>query len=187
MTTTAPTAPLTGDDLLAAVKLHDAGTETKSELVARCGYQRPDGKPAFTAFYEALIAAKGIPTNTDDIDEEEYDSWPAARQELYDLIHERLGEKWDHDDLCKFLSELDDIGITTAEQFEDAYQGCYDGWHWQRELGEELLEAYDPNFTNDAGMASWIVIDWEATWNSALRYDYVNFSFDGDEYVFRQV
>jgi hypothetical protein len=181
-------AQLTGEALLAAVKLHDAGTETKSELVARCGYQRPDGKPAFTAFYEALLAAKGIPTSTDDIDTEEYDSWPAQKQELYDVVHDRLGEKWDHDDLVEFLRLLDEqCGIENAEQFEEAYQGCYDGWHWQREFGEELLEAYDSNYTNDAGMMSWLVIDWEATWNSALRYDYVTFSFDGDEYVFRQV
>jgi hypothetical protein len=53
---------LTGADLLARVKeLGDAG---KSEIVRACGYvsTKKDGSERlnFTAFYEALLAAKGV-------------------------------------------------------------------------------------------------------------------------------
>jgi hypothetical protein len=53
---------LTGADLLAKVKeLGDAG---KSEIVRACGYvsSKKDGSERlnFTAFYEALLAAKGV-------------------------------------------------------------------------------------------------------------------------------
>lgn len=53
---------LTGTDLLAKVK--DLGDASKSDLVRSCGYvsQKKDGTERlnFTAFYEALLAAKGV-------------------------------------------------------------------------------------------------------------------------------
>lgn len=54
--------PLTGLDLLA--KLKELGEASKSELVRSCGYlsTKKDGTERlnFTAFYEALLEAKGI-------------------------------------------------------------------------------------------------------------------------------
>jgi hypothetical protein len=53
---------LTGADLLAKVK--DLGDASKSELVRACGYvsSKKDGAERlnFTAFYEALLEAKGL-------------------------------------------------------------------------------------------------------------------------------
>lgn len=53
---------LTGSDLL--VKVKELGDVSKSELVRSCGYVsiRKDGAERlnFTAFYEALLEAKGI-------------------------------------------------------------------------------------------------------------------------------
>ena len=53
---------LTGADLLAKVK--DLGDASKSDLVRSCGYvsTKKDGTERlnFTAFYEALLAAKGV-------------------------------------------------------------------------------------------------------------------------------
>ena len=53
---------LTGSDLLAKVK--DLGDAGKSELVRSCGYvsTKKDGSERlnFTAFYEALLEAKGL-------------------------------------------------------------------------------------------------------------------------------
>ena len=53
---------LTGSDLLAKVK--DLGDVSKSDLVKACGYvsTKKDGgdRLKFTAFYEALLEAKGI-------------------------------------------------------------------------------------------------------------------------------
>ena len=53
---------LTGSDLLAKVK--DVGDVSKSDLVKACGYvsTKKDGgeRLNFTAFYEALLEAKGV-------------------------------------------------------------------------------------------------------------------------------
>ena len=53
---------LTGSDLLAKVK--ELGDASKSELVRECGYvgSKKDGTERlnFTAFYEALLEAKGV-------------------------------------------------------------------------------------------------------------------------------
>lgn len=54
--------PLTGPDLLARVK--ELGDASKSDLVRACGYlgAKKDGTERlnFTAFYEALLQAKGV-------------------------------------------------------------------------------------------------------------------------------
>ena len=53
---------LTGEELLAKVK--DLGDVSKTDLATQCGYvsQKKDGSDRvnFTAFYEALLNAKGI-------------------------------------------------------------------------------------------------------------------------------
>jgi AbrB-like transcriptional regulator len=58
---------LTGPDLLAKIK--ELGTIPRSELVRRCGYvsTRKDGRERlnFTAFYEALLEAKGMHIGVD--------------------------------------------------------------------------------------------------------------------------
>ena len=60
-TPTAPATPLTGADLLAKVK--ELGDASKTDLVRGCGYvsTKKDGTERlnFTAFYEALLEAKG--------------------------------------------------------------------------------------------------------------------------------
>ena len=58
---------LTGSDLLSKVK--ELGDASKSELVRECGYvsTKKDGceRLNFTAFYEALLEAKGLSLGTD--------------------------------------------------------------------------------------------------------------------------
>ena len=57
----------TGPELLAKVK--ELGDVSKSELVRECGYlsTKKDGSERlnFTAFYEALLNAKGVSLGTD--------------------------------------------------------------------------------------------------------------------------
>jgi hypothetical protein len=65
--TTAKLAMFTGPELLAKVK--ELGDVSKSELVRECGYlsTKKDGSERlnFTAFYEALLNAKGVNFGTD--------------------------------------------------------------------------------------------------------------------------
>jgi hypothetical protein len=49
---------LKGADLLAKVK--ELGTAPRDELAIACGYVNKAGKPAYTAYYEALLEAKGV-------------------------------------------------------------------------------------------------------------------------------
>ena len=49
-----------------------------------------------------------------------YDDLSTDEQELYDAVEAKLGEKWSHEEVMTFLDELDDIGITTAEESEDS-------------------------------------------------------------------
>lgn len=71
------------------------------------------------------------------------------------------GENLGYDVVDAFVSEngLDDI-----EHVEDAFVGRYDS-----------EEAFAEEFTLDhQGMElpDWVVVDWEATWNHNLRYDF---------------
>ena len=63
-----PSSPLRGDELLD--KVRSSGSLSKSDLVKACGYfsQRSDGTERlnFTAFYEALLDAKGVEVAPDD-------------------------------------------------------------------------------------------------------------------------
>jgi len=167
---------VTGSGLLSLVA--DYGSEApKSQLVAAAGYIKPDGKLAWTAFYEALLAAKGVTPRVSNDEDREYDELSSDAQGLYDEIHERIGEKWDHADLMEMLGKVQDLGIETADQFSDALSFVADDpWNWQRDFVESL--------TYDAGIYSWVVIDHEATWNSSLQYDYDEIEFDGSVFVF---
>ena len=167
---------VTGSGLLSLVA--DYGSEApKSQLVAAAGYIKPDGKLAWTAFYEALLAAKGVTPRVSNDEDREYDELSSDAQGLYDEIHERIGEKWDHADLMEMLGKVQDLGIETADQFSDALSFVADDpWNWQRDFVESL--------TYDAGIFSWVVIDHEATWESSLRYDYSEVEFDGSVFVF---
>lgn len=57
-------------------------------------------------------------------------------------------------------------GDTSIEDFQDAYRGTADSEaDFCENLADELGAVSGDN-------ASWVVIDWEATWNCNLRHDY---------------
>lgn len=49
---------LTGAELLTRIK--ELGDAPKDEVAIACGYVTDKGKPAYVAFYEAMLVAKGI-------------------------------------------------------------------------------------------------------------------------------
>ena len=51
---------LKGTELLSAIKTME--TASRTEQCLACGYVRENGKPAFTAFYEAILEARGVIT-----------------------------------------------------------------------------------------------------------------------------
>ena len=75
--------------------------------------------------------------------------------------YQRLVDDYGKGLIDEFMEDYD------IENFEDAYQGEY-------ESGAEFAE----QFCKDCGyitgeLPSWIEIDWKATWDRALSYDYI--------------
>ena len=78
--------------------------------------------------------------------------------------YNRLCEDYGKDLVDEFIGDYD---VSTIENFEDMYQGEY-------ESGADFAE----QLCQDCGyitreLPSWIEIDWQATWDRALSYDYV--------------
>ena len=108
-------------------------------------------------------------------------------RELYDMIEDRCPEfsKLDADECQEFMDELSENGINTAQQFEDAYFYQTDSWNAESEFAQFYAEEVAClDVTNDAGMGSFLVIDWQATWDCSLRYDFFTIEFDGETYFF---
>lgn len=61
---------------------------------------------------------------------------------------------------------VDEFGIDAIESFEDAYVGEYGS---EAEFAEEYTNACYSAVDN---LPAHVVIDWQATWDSALRYDF---------------
>ena len=85
------------------------------------------------------------------------------------------------EEINEFMVELDDNGIETVEQFEDAYAGQYDsGADFAEQLCDQLgylSESNLPNFISNH-------IDWNAVWNCELRHDYCTIEYDGVTHFF---
>ena len=80
------------------------------------------------------------------------------------------GENYSYDAVDAFV---DEFGIDAIAHFSDAYYGQYDS---EEDFAEQYCgDVYNFNYDNTP-----VVVDWTATWNCNLRYD---FSFN-DGYVF---
>jgi hypothetical protein len=164
---------VTGTGLLSLIK--DVGADDKRKLLTMAGYIRPDGKLAYTAFYEALLTAKGYNPDQLTYDEDDYS------QEWCECIAKHLPNIDEQDARDHIAKELEDLGIEDEEQLTENYEGCYDTWTFYEEFCEEFISNYDiniPDFIRGC-------IDYEALWESALRYDYNTFEFGDCTYVFR--
>ena len=143
---------LTGTQLLSKVDEMQAQNPPApmSEIVRECGYV-VDGKLKYTAFYTELLEVKGL------LDKKEPTEISDEYQELYD----ELVEKYSEEAVDAFLELYDESDL---ENFEEAY------------YGEHKSEAdFAEDFTNDSfgyEAPSFVVIDWQATWDQGLSYDF---------------
>jgi hypothetical protein len=145
---------LTGNDLLNRVnELQAQEPPAKmSDIVRECGYIKEDGKLAYTDFYTELLTVKGILNNNTLENEisEEY-------QEQYQDLCEEYGKAA----VSAFLELYDESDL---ENFQDAYRGEY-----------ESEADFAEHFTSDVygfDAPSFVIVDWDATWNCNLRYDF---------------
>lgn len=81
------------------------------------------------------------------------------------------GEKVGYDVVDAFIKEN---GIANVEHCEDAFAGCYSS---EADFVEEYLEN-----VLEVEIPVWICVDYQATWDSSVRFDY-DFV---DGYVFRR-
>ena len=187
---------LAGNDLLDYIKATSELTHKQRCLgagyIQATKYEDGTDKPAFTDFFEAIIDAKNETYEPDKTmnGADWYDSLTDEQRELYDMIEDRCPQftKLDAEQCQEFMDELDDIGITTAEHFEDAYFYQTDSWNPEAEFAQFFAEEIAClDVTNDAGMGSYLVIDWQATWDCNLKYDFITIEFDGETYFFNNI
>lgn len=161
--------PLTGSDLLTKVdqlRSQQPGI-TNTELVLACGYVKPDGKASYVAFYEALIAAKQPEWNNQ---EEDVDTDLEFVDEEHQEQFMELCANYPQEALEIYYRDFENFN-----DFEEAYVGEYNS---EAHFTEELISEF-----GDYQIPSWIAIDYQATWDTALRYDY----WEEDGYFFRNI
>jgi len=159
---------LTGSDLLAKVSELQAQNATRTDIVLGCGYIKPDGKASYVAFYEALIEAKTPQWKSQRIKEEtethlEFDD--EEQEEKFLELCESYPQK---------AVEVYYENIGNFDDFEEAYEGEFDS---EAHFTEEMIANMGEN------IPSWIVIDYQQTYDSALRFDYWN----EEGYFFRNI
>lgn len=178
---TIATQRLTGDALLQHIEEYKHLTKTEQCLTA--GYITDKGKPAYVDFYTEVMNATPIVSDErkDAADDAEYDALDDDKRELYDEVHDRFGEKWDHEQIMEFMSELDDIGIENVSQLEDNYVYASDEYRAEREFAEHWVCEVMCEPPSDVIAAA---IDWQAVWDHNLRYDINTVEFDGETFFF---
>ena len=106
---------------------------------------------------------------------------------LYDMIEDRCPEfaKLDAEQCQEFMDELSEHGINNADDFESAYFYRTDSWNAESEFAQFYAEEIAClDVMNDVSMGSFLVIDWQATWDRSLCYDFFTIKFDGETYFF---
>jgi hypothetical protein len=97
------------------------------------------------------------------------------QEELLDYIADytanAFAEYFDEpEDEQRLLDELSDIGIETMEQFEDRYEGHFDGLHPCADFAEQLMVDCCDYIREDHPLYNFI--DWTDVWESLVSYDY---------------
>ena len=112
-----------------------------------------------------------------------YDTLTEQDQELYDKIDDLCPEFTNWGELCReFMDELSEIGITTANQFEDAYWGQHSYAHDESHFGDFV--EYIVTEVDCRELPEFLVIDWQASWYQNYRHDFSSIEFDGEVYFF---
>lgn len=185
-----PSVPLTGSDLVRHASRFPLEFPTKSDLVAASGHVKAGGKVNFISFYETLLQAKleadpNYYVTVDNANDEdlEYDSLSHSLQALYDAVHAKFGEKWNHSEIMEFLQLLqDDIGINTAEQLEDIFYSVVDNdWNWEAAFAEEYVDSLEYGLSDSMAYSA---IDWQKVWDHNLTYSFATIEFDGSMFLF---
>ena len=157
---------LTGTELLAKVTELQATNASRTDIVVACGYIKEDGKASYVAFYEALLEAK-------------QPVWQQAKEDVETEIEfDDEAQEEQFLELCvnypQKALEIYFENIGNFDDFEVAYEGEFDS---EAHFTEEMIASMGEN------IPSWIVVDYQATWDSMLRHDY----WEEGNYFFRNI
>ena len=172
---TTATVRLTGDALL----------QHHNQMVMDAGYYDVENKRVlYVDYYTAMLNSEKVLTvvHKRDAEDAEYEALSGEEQDLYDHVHDKFGYQWSHEQIMEFMDELGNIGITTPEQVDDAYE-----WDTYEYNPEEKFAEYFVTEVLCQGLPGIVegCVDWEAVWDTSLRYDYNTIEFDGITYFFR--
>ena len=98
--------------------------------------------------------------------------------EMIEFLMDRL--EMDEDEATQFASELEDNGIETEREFDDAYQGYVDDYHSERAFAEQF---YTDMGVIDTDHPLYSFVNWQEVWDCNLRYDF----FEIDGHFFRNI
>ena len=125
-----------------------------------------------------------------DVDfEEKVERLYPDQAELMVAVNELFALSDDVEDTLKCIEKLDhDLSINDADDLQDRYFYETDHYDPCEEFAEHyVMELCDgERLLNDAGMMPWLIgcIDFEAVWNTALRYDFNEFDYNDVTYFF---
>ena len=112
-------------------------------------------------------------------------------RELYDQIEDTCPEftQLDAEQCQEFMDELKQLGIETADVFEENYFYHTDSHNAEAEFAEYLtteLNAVDLDNIKDADYLVIVdgVIDWQGTWDHAFSYNFSSIEFGNQTYFF---
>ena len=93
-------------------------------------------------------------------------------------------DKWTDDEMYDFIRELDDLGITNEEEFDNRFYTVMDDSHKvEEEFAEEFIEnVYNTN--TEAMQAVYHAIDFQRVWDHSLTYDFDYIVNCGDVFFF---
>ena len=121
---------------------------------------------------------------TETISPVDYSDLSADEQNLYIEITEMFGEKWTHEQTLDFMGELNDYGITTSDDFRDAFIYITDCQYTENGAKAEFAEHWYCETMGQSKAYDNVVVDWAATYDYGLRFDMFIIEFDGDFYFF---
>ena len=114
-----------------------------------------------------------------------YDSKDADTQELIDAISDRTYFIIEEQDYDRFIDLLKDEGIESAMDFEDKFEAELEGY------GDNQIADWCEQMLDDCGYLTDLPtfirnnIDFTGVWESDLSFDYSEWQFQENTYLFR--
>lgn len=107
------------------------------------------------------------------------------RSETLSDLQQRVSEMLasnDIDRIEKFVSELDDYGIESEEQIDDAYYGCYPS---VENFVEDLCEDCYKDVIDALPTFMQTALDYELMWHQSFQHDFFTiYDRDSGDYYF---